>query len=308
MDIRQLKYFITITDEGGVTAAARRLNMSQPPLTSQLKLLEDELGVELFKRENKRLILTNEGRVLYQQAIKLLKDFDKTLSLFDDLKNGMRGSLAIGCTYSLSILYMPTIMKDFLCSNPDIDLSMHEGNTDVLLSMLENDKIELAIMKRDVNRELYHCIQIDKLLNIEYDCLVAIGLPQFFDEYTDQIPFTAIRKKPLIIQNTHVELLKNICASSGFVPHIVSTHDNVLTAIHWCMDGMGIAIIPMSSSHLLSSLSAGSSLKVLTLTDPVVPSPTNLIWKRHQLLGPVASNFLDDIKYRLKLADSKVLS
>lgn len=303
MDIRQLKYFLTITEEGGVTAAARRLNMSQPPLTNQLKQLEEELGVSLFVRENKRLILTDEGRILYQQAIKLTRDFDKTLSIFDDLKKGMRGSLTIGCTYSLSILYMPNIIKDFLYANPDIDLSMHEANTDVLLQMLDSDKIELAIMKRDVNRELYHCIQIDSLLHLKEDTLAVIGLPSFFDSVCDNISFTSIRKKPLLIQNTHEALIKNICASLGFTPHIVSTHDNVLTAIHWCLNGMGIAILPFSACALLNEMNSGDSLCVKKLTDPSVPSPTNLIWKRHQMLGPIAQNFLDDIKYSLKLLD-----
>lgn len=307
MDIRQLKYFLAITDEGGISAAARHLNMSQPPLTNQLKMLEDELGVTLFERENKRLILTESGRILYQQAQKLAKDFDKTLALFNDLKNGLKGSLTIGCTCSLSILYMPTIMKDFLYANPDIDLSMHEANTDLLLKMLDNDEIELAIMKQEVNRELYHCIQIDSLLNLEEDCLVAVGLPDFFEQTTTNIPFTEIRRKPLLIQNAHVDLIKNTCSLSGFAPHIFSTHDNVLTALHWCMDGLGIAILPLSACKLLDTLKyTGEELQIHKLIDPVVPSPTNLIWKRHQLLGPIAENFLDNIKYRLKLASKNI--
>ena len=78
MDIRQLKYFLTITEEGGVTAASKRLNMSQPPLSNQLKLLEDELGVTLFERKNKRLLLTSDGQLLYKHAKNLVADFDHT--------------------------------------------------------------------------------------------------------------------------------------------------------------------------------------------------------------------------------------
>ncbi len=84
MDIKRLKYFLTIAEEGSITGAAKKLYMFQPPLSQQLKLLEEELEVELFERRNKKIYLTEAGRMLQNRAEQILELTESTLKEFKD--------------------------------------------------------------------------------------------------------------------------------------------------------------------------------------------------------------------------------
>ena len=299
MDIRQLKYFLAITEEGGVTAAAKRLNMSQPPLSSQLKLLEDELGVSLFERKNKRLLLTAEGELLYKQSKILVNDFEHTLELFQDIKKGVSGTLNIGCVCSFAILFFPELTKTFFENNPNLDLHIYENNTGELFKLLENDAIELCIVKGNINHNIYDSIVIDSLVGTEDDCMAALALPHFFSSADDYIHFIELQNKPLIIQRIHEELIKNTCTSYNFSPKLLSTHENVMTAINWSLNDLGISIMPYSATKLISTLTDGDKLVVKKLIDPKISSKTYLIWKRNHNLSPVSTKFIQEMKERL---------
>ena len=93
MDIRQLRYFLTIAQEGQITRAAKQLNMEQPPLSRQLKLMEEELGVLLFERSGKQLQLTHAGELLQNRAASLLNQFNETLTEVKEIHAGIRGML-----------------------------------------------------------------------------------------------------------------------------------------------------------------------------------------------------------------------
>lgn len=100
MDIRQLKYFLTITEEEQITAAARRLRIAQPPLSQQMKGLEDELGITLFKRGPRHIQLTDAGKLLANRARQILELSDSTVREIDDFKRGLKGTLSIGTVSS----------------------------------------------------------------------------------------------------------------------------------------------------------------------------------------------------------------
>ena len=104
MELRQLRYFVTVVEEKTVTAAARKLNMTQPPLTTQLKLLEKELGCPLFAREGRRLTLTDAGRHFYQRACGILGMCESAAAQMRDFHQGVAGTLRIGVVSSVQEL------------------------------------------------------------------------------------------------------------------------------------------------------------------------------------------------------------
>ena len=101
MDIRQLRYFTAIVEEGTLTGAAKRLNMTQPPLTAQLKLLEEELRCPLFTREGNRLHLTAAGHHFYERALRILGMCDAAVTEMADFQEGAAGTLRIGVISSV---------------------------------------------------------------------------------------------------------------------------------------------------------------------------------------------------------------
>ena len=96
MELRQLRYFLAVAQELNITRAAERLNMSQPPLSNQIRALEEELGVTLFVRGKRRLTLTEEGSFLLQRAAQLLDLEDKTRQELTTMKDGISGTLCLG--------------------------------------------------------------------------------------------------------------------------------------------------------------------------------------------------------------------
>src|SRR5690554_6327514 len=100
MDIRQLRYFVTTAREGQVTRAARTLHIEQPPLSRQLKLLEEELGVRLFDRTGRGLKLTPAGERLRQMAELLLVQMDETIREVKEIGQGLKGVLSVGSVVS----------------------------------------------------------------------------------------------------------------------------------------------------------------------------------------------------------------
>ncbi len=303
MDIRQLKYFLTITEEGGVTAAAKRLNMSQPPLSNQLKLLEDELGVTLFERRNKRLILTTDGQLLYKYAKNLTTEFDHTIHIFQEIRDGITGTLSIGCICSPAIMFLPTLMKNFIGNNPQLNLQVYEGNSSELLKLLDNGEIDMCIIKDNFNHGVYESILLDSLFGLEADYFTAVALAEFFDSQEKDIKFYELENKPLILQRRHESLIQKACSNYHFSPEIICTNNSVMTSLNWCLNGLGIGIMPYSSTKLKALLIDGEKLVTRKLIKPSIETKTVLVWKKNQLLSPTAQKFVNDIQFQRKITD-----
>ncbi len=295
MDIRQLKYFLAIKEEGGVTAAARVLHMSQPPLSNQLRLLEEELGVTLFERVNKRLVLTKDGEIFYESAKILVRNFEQMLSNFNQSADRPNWELKIGCVCSLAMLFFPKMMKGFQKKNPQVKLLMYEYNSIDLLNLLKQGTIELGIIKNDFDRSDYDSICVDSLTNAESDYLSAVGLPEAFDDDAHYISFKDLNAKPLLIQRTHEDIISSFSAQYGFFPNVISTHENVGTSIVWSMYGLGIALMPNSATKLVNLIQGSEKLEIKRIINPQIDSHTNLIWKKDSVLSHTALQFIDYI-------------
>lgn len=296
MDIRQLRYFIAIVEEGSVTAAAVKLNMSQPPLSAQLKLLETELGTTLFERKNKKLYLTSEGKILYERAKALSHIFDQTENYFLELRDGVTGTLNIGCIASLAILFFPSLIKSFLNEYPKFDLQMHENNTAGLLHLLDERLIELCLIKSDFDKTKYNCLCINSLLEDQSDCLAVVGLADLFEDTpSNEYEFKNLSDKPLIIQRSFENYIRAFASELHFEPKIISSLENVMTSLNWCLNGLGVSIMPYSATKLAKLLKHGDALCIKRLIKPSLPINTYLVWNKEQVLSPASQKFIEFI-------------
>lgn len=157
MDLRQLTYFLAIAEEGQITAAARRLNMAQPPLSQQMKALEEELGVELFQREPRSVTLTDAGEILYRRARQLITLADSTRREIGDFKSGLRGTLSIGTVSSSGSVILRPALRQFHDSHRGIRFEIYDGNTFHILDMLRKGLIEIGIVRTPFKQEAFDC-------------------------------------------------------------------------------------------------------------------------------------------------------
>lgn len=135
MELRQLEYFRAIVDEGSISGAARALHMTQPPLSYQMKMLEEELQVSLFLRGTKKITLTEAGKTLYEQAETLLMLANLTKQ--EVIKSGQAATLHIGMTPS-TVSMMSDFLVQFSKKYPKVHFDIHEGSTFTLKDQLEN--------------------------------------------------------------------------------------------------------------------------------------------------------------------------
>lgn len=147
MDFKQLLYFTTVVDEGTISAAARKLHMTQPPLSTQLKLLEDEVGCLLFERGPRSIRLTDAGRIMYDRAVLLLRMSSQLTDELDACTRGSHGTLRIGIISSVGSTLCCDWFRGFHEKYPDVGFEVSEANTYQLLEKLQDGVLELAIVR-----------------------------------------------------------------------------------------------------------------------------------------------------------------
>lgn len=147
MELRQLEYFRAIVDEGSISGAARALHMTQPPLSYQMKMLEEELQVSLFLRGTKKITLTEAGKTLYEQAETLLMLANLTKQ--EVIKSGQAATLHIGMTPS-TVSMMSDFLVQFSKKYPKVHFDIHEGSTFTLKDQLENQMVDLTTLRTPI--------------------------------------------------------------------------------------------------------------------------------------------------------------
>lgn len=157
MDLKQLRYFMAIVEERQITAAARRLHMAQPPLSNQMKMLEDEIGLKLFQRGPHHIELTEAGELLAARAAQLLDMAAMTKRELKDFRQGLCGTLAIGTVSSSGGILMHEGMQVFRAEFPRVHFEIHDGNTYQLIDMLDRRIIEIAIVRTPFNAARFNC-------------------------------------------------------------------------------------------------------------------------------------------------------
>lgn len=146
MDVRQLRYFLTVAEEGQITSAAKKLHMEQPPLSRQMRLIEEELGVALFDRSGKRLRLTPAGERLRERSAGLLRQLEETVAEVRELDEGVGGVLSVGAVVSCTSL-LPGPLGRFRERYPNVGFKLSEGDHHFLAEGLDRREIELAVAR-----------------------------------------------------------------------------------------------------------------------------------------------------------------
>ena len=198
MDFKQLEYFKAIVEEGTISAAARRLHMSQPPLSYQMKMLEEELQVQLFSRGTKRITLTEAGKVLYARAGILLTMTDITRR--EVARAGQAVTLHLGMTPS-TVSMMAEIIAAFSRVYPEIYFDIHEGSTYILKNQLENRAVDVTTLRTPIS--LNNC-QHRVLVR---ESLVAIGVSECMPSGQSTMTLQQLSAEKLILSHRYREYL-----------------------------------------------------------------------------------------------------
>lgn len=160
MELRVLKYFLTVADEGNITRAADILHVTQPTLSRQLIELEDELGTALLIRGKRSVTLTDEGFLFKQQAEMIVELSDKLEHTFIDKKDVVCGTIRIGASEALGCRALALYMKEFREKYPDVQFDLYNGMADNIKEMLERGLLDLGLVLEPVDTAKFEYVRL----------------------------------------------------------------------------------------------------------------------------------------------------
>lgn len=281
MEFRVLQYFLAVTREGNISAAAHSLNLSQPSLSRQLRDLEEELGVTLFIRGKKRIELTEEGLILRKRASEMMQLVELTESEISEVKNSISGSLNIGAGESYSMHRITRVFYQLQAEYPNIRLNVFSGDTEDLKDKLDRGLLDFALIFTDSDRELYHHLTLD-----DKEIFGVIMRRDSELAAKESVTVRDLYDKPLIVSRANG--LSLFSGAQARHLQVAATYNLLYNASLMVEDGIGYAI----SFDKLVDTSETSKLCFRPLTPEISVNPT-LIWKRDQKLSIVSQLFID---------------
>ena len=287
MDIKQLTYFITIVEEGTITHAANKLHMAQPPLSTQLKLLEDELGTKLLERGARKIKLTDAGKILYKRAKHIVEITNSTAKEIEEFRKGIQGTLRLGTISSSGTVLLSNRIIDFNKKYPNIKFEIHEGNTYELIEKINSGIIEVGIVRTPFNSQNLEC------LFLESEPMVAVMSYDYkFKSDRDEIILDDLKDMPLIIYRRFEKIFLSEFQDLGFEPNIFCINDDARTTILWARAGLGIGIVPKSAINFEFM----DNIKYKVINKDTLRTQISAIWIKERYLSIAAKRFLEFFK------------
>lgn len=287
MEIRVLKYFLTVAREQNMTRAAKQLHVTQPTLSKQLKQLEEEVGKKLFIRSNYSIHLTKEGVLLRKRAEDILNMVDKTMEEFQSLDDMTGGDIYIGAAESESFCYFATIAKQLQLKYPDVKFHLYSGNTEVIAERLDRGLLDFAIIVQEVDLSKYNYIKVPT--SDQWGVIMRKDDPL---ASKDWITIDDLFNLPLIVSRQGLtEDYPKIFNEKLDQMHIVATFDLIYNASIMVKKGFGYAL----SFDKLIDTSDSSELCFRPLF-PELKTNMYIIWKKYQVFSPISQMLLVEMK------------
>jgi DNA-binding transcriptional LysR family regulator len=250
VELRQLRYFVAVVEEGGFSRAAERLHISQPPLSTQIKGLEDEVGVRLFERSNRGVSVTAAGAVFYEEVVAVLARLEHARNKTLQVGRGDVGSLSVGFVSIADYGILPPALKSFRAQFPLVEVHLHELTTDAQIRELRAATLDLGIGLAPVDEA---DLEFTSVLREELVLAAPSGHPAL--KRDGAIDMRALAKDSFIVPPRDVapglyDLTISYCRSFGFAPQIGQSARQMQTVIGLVSCGMGVALVPSSVRNL----------------------------------------------------------
>lgn len=161
MEIRVLRYFLTVVREESITKASEVLHITQPTLSRQLSQMEEEVGVKLFNRGSRKITLTNEGILLRRRAEEILQLVDKTEKELIEQDEQIEGKISIGCGEIASVQLLPGLFQEFREKYPRISFDLFTATADFVKEQMDKGLIDVGLLLEPIDMERYDFIRLD---------------------------------------------------------------------------------------------------------------------------------------------------
>ena len=274
MELYTIRYVLAIAEYGNFSKAAQACFVGQPALSQQVSRLEQELGVTLFDRTPRGVVLTPAGREFVARGRKLVQDAETLTSEMGLFAGGQRGTLNLGIISSLQCIGFGSMLSAFSRDYPEISVNIREEGSYQLITMLEDREIDAAFLNLPPSGipgwAEYRILGTDSF---------SLAMPASHPlAGKSSIPLASLKDESFIFHNTGqvaYELCMNACRKAGFTPRIVCRTSSPTTTFYMVQGGLGIAILP--SEEFRSRTIEG--VTEVRITDEIIKT-VGIAWRR----------------------------
>ncbi|WP_297963737.1 LysR family transcriptional regulator [uncultured Anaerovibrio sp.] len=289
MELRQLEYFQMASRLKNITRAAERLNVSQPNITVAIKKLEAELGIQLFDRSQKQLLLTPEGTIFLNRIELALRNIHDAVLEVNDYKQLQKGTIKIGIPSMIGAYLFPRIFSSFQHLYPHLDIYLYEEGSMTIREQLERDELDFGIV---ILSDASSSLQLLPMARNQIVACVPNGHPLAKKE---SINITDISDADLIMLKEGSFLrymVLNKLKLANITPNIVLESNQIETIKGLVSSNVGI-------SFLLDFIVKGTpGVKILPFEEPIYVD-LGLAWKKERYISKAAQSFIDFCKNTL---------
>ncbi|HEX6352391.1 LysR family transcriptional regulator [Actinophytocola sp.] len=286
MEIRQLRYLVTIVETGGFTRAAERVHVAQPGVSSQIRLLERELGQELLDRSGRAVRLTDAGAAVLPHARAALRAIDDLRDVADEMAGLVRGRVRLGMVTSCGVPDMPALLERFRRDYPGIDITLVEHNSHALVDQLRDGTLDVALIA--LTRNDPEGLELAVIADEPIVAVVAYGEP-----LSDQkrVTLGALEEHTLIsmpVGSGMRSVLDEACTAAGVRPRIGLEATNPAMLAQLAARGLGVAIVPESTAREHDDV-----LHMVKIVQPALRGRLALAWRAEGQRSTAARALID---------------
>lgn len=291
MEIRVLRYFLAIVREESITKAAELLHITQPTLSRQIAQMEEDMGVKLFDRGTRKIVLTNEGLLLRRRAEEILELVDKTERELAEQDEKVEGTVSIGCGDLAAVQMMPELIKKFRERYPAVNFDLYTATADHIKDRMDRGLTDIGLLLEPINMEKYDYIRLNR-----EEQWVAVIPPDSPLAKLEYITPEDLRGMPLILPrrlNVQSELARWFGDEFEKLNVVFTSNlpSNSSIMVH---HGLACSLI------IQGSISFWDKEKIVYRPlSPRLTATSVLAWKRKQPFGLAAEKFIKYIKENL---------
>ncbi|HCI78391.1 MAG TPA: LysR family transcriptional regulator [Ktedonobacter sp.] len=275
MEIRHLRYFVAVAEELHFGRAALKLHIAQPPLSMQIRQLENELGVSLFHRTSHQVLLTEAGKAFLDETRAILAQLEEACRTTQRIGRGEVGYLRLGFIDSAVYEVLPVLLQQYRTRYPEVEMMLRQMSSKEQIDALCHNQLDLGILRPPLPDESLEAFTIR-----QEPFVVVLPLSHPLAQQKD-ISLSELKEEPFIlftqqIKTDFVEQVRRLCQQAGFEPQVVQDVQEMQTLIGLVSAGFGVSLVVASTHNLLSR-----GVAYRPIRDATEDAELILAWRRH---------------------------
>ena len=287
MEIKQIKYFVEVVRQGGMTQASEHLYIAQSTISKAIKSIENEYNITLFDRSQKQIKLTDIGQTFYDNSLEFLALFEKLSLEMNDIVNVQKGHIKIGLSPMMNVQMFTDSLNQFHQQYPKVTYEVIEGGGKVVEHNIDNDEIDIGITTLPVDSSVYHSYSL-----YDEELLLVVSKAHPLSQRT-KVDFAELEDEEFILFHDDFYLKDQIienCKRIGFYPKTVANISQINFIENMISQGLGISVVPQSLYNMM-----GDEVTALKLENARLSWHLGVIWRKDTYLSHVTREWIQTI-------------